>query len=304
MNQHPDIPNFAYAEGGVVAPLGFLSSGVSAGLKSGNKRDLALIAADKTCPAAAVFTTNKVAAAPVIVSRRHIERGVARAVVINSGNANACTGAQGQRDALAMADSVAAALGCPPQEVIVSSTGVIGVPLPISKVISAIPEAVEALDSRSGKEAWRVKRDVELSWATPILVKSGGRQELVTAGNKAVIAYDPATGRELWRMKGLESNAVPSPVAGDGVVVVSTGYPAKLAVVTQTGSTRIAIADRYVGGATGTTSPFPTLWKNGAVASATAASPMCFHSAAPAMLCRQVACVCMQPFGCPVLPEV
>ena len=94
---------------------------------------------------------------------------------------------------------------------------------------------VVALDRASGKEVWRVKRDVELSWATPILVKSGGRQELVTAGNKAVIAYDPATGRELWRMKGLESNAVPSPVAGDGVVVVSTGYPAKLAVAVQPG---------------------------------------------------------------------
>ena len=68
-----------------------------------------------------------------------------------------------------------------------------------------------------------MKRDVELSWATPILVKGGGRQELVTADNQAVIAYDPASGRELWRMKGLASNAVPSPVAGDGVARRSTG---------------------------------------------------------------------------------
>jgi len=153
MNEHPDIPGFAYADGGVVAPLGFRSSGVSAGLKSGNKLDLALIAAEKTIPAAAVFTTNKVAAAPVIVSRRHIAGGLARAVIINSANANACTGAQGQRDAVAMADAVAEALDCAASDVIVASTGVIGVPLPAGKVTAAVPGAVEALDSRSGDTA-------------------------------------------------------------------------------------------------------------------------------------------------------
>jgi glutamate N-acetyltransferase / amino-acid N-acetyltransferase len=153
MNEYPDIPGFAYADGGVVAPLGFLASGVSAGLKPEGKRDLAIIAAEKTVPAAAVFTTNKVAAAPVVVSRAHIAGGAARAVVINAGNANACTGAQGQRDAAATAATVAEALGCAPGEVIVSSTGVIGVPLPVEKLISAIPEAVDALDSRSGDHA-------------------------------------------------------------------------------------------------------------------------------------------------------
>jgi outer membrane protein assembly factor BamB len=94
-----------------------------------------------------------------------------------------------------------------------------------------------ALDSETGKEVWRVKRDVELSWATPILVKSGGRSELITAGNQAIIGYDPANGRELWRMKGLESNAVPSPVAGGDVVVVSSGYPTKIAVAVRPGGT-------------------------------------------------------------------
>ena len=74
-----------------------------------------------------------------------------------------------------------------------------------------------------------------MSWATPILVKSGGRDELVTAGNQAIIGYDPATGRELWRMKGLASNAVPSPVAGDGIVVLSAGYPTKLAMAVRPG---------------------------------------------------------------------
>jgi len=153
MTQHPDIPGFAFADGGVVAPRGFLASGVSAGLKSEGKRDLALVAAEKSVPAAAVFTTNQVAAAPVVVSRRHIANGLARAVVINAGNANACTGAQGEEDAISMARSVASALDCQPGEVVVSSTGVIGVPLPLDKIVSAVPDAVEALDSRAGDDA-------------------------------------------------------------------------------------------------------------------------------------------------------
>jgi glutamate N-acetyltransferase / amino-acid N-acetyltransferase len=153
MTEYPNIPGFAYADGGVVAPRGFLASGVSAGLKSEGKRDLALVVADRAVPAAAVFTTNKVAAAPVVVSRRHIAAGVARGVVLNAGNANACTGAQGERDAIAMADAVAASLTCAPDEILVASTGVIGVPLPVDKVVGAIPEAVAMLDSRSGDEA-------------------------------------------------------------------------------------------------------------------------------------------------------
>ena len=153
MSQTHDIPGFAYSEGGVVAPLGFLASGVSAGLKAGGKRDLALVVAEQTVPAAGVFTTNKVVAAPVIVSRRHIVGGLLRAVVINAGNANACTGVQGERDALATADALANALECAPDEVVVSSTGVIGVPLPVGKLLAAIPEAVGALDSRNGDDA-------------------------------------------------------------------------------------------------------------------------------------------------------
>lgn len=92
-----------------------------------------------------------------------------------------------------------------------------------------------AFDKKTGRPAWRVARTVQVSWATPILVKAGRRDELVTAGAEHVIAYDPATGRELWRMKGLESNAVPSPVAGEGVVVVSSGYPSKIAIAVKPG---------------------------------------------------------------------
>ena len=92
-----------------------------------------------------------------------------------------------------------------------------------------------ALHRRTGKEAWRVPRTIEVSWATPVVVSAAGRDELVTAGNQLVQAYDPATGRELWRMKGLESNAVTTPLVGDGVVVVSSGYPSKVSVAVRPG---------------------------------------------------------------------
>jgi outer membrane protein assembly factor BamB len=94
---------------------------------------------------------------------------------------------------------------------------------------------IAALDKRTGREVWRVPRKVQVSWATPILVNAGGRDELVTSGTELIIAYDPATGKELWRAKGLESNAVPSPVAGPDVVVVSAGFPAKLAMAIRPG---------------------------------------------------------------------
>ncbi len=94
---------------------------------------------------------------------------------------------------------------------------------------------VTALDKKTGKEVWRVPRKIEVSWATPVLVHAGDRDELITAGSQHVIAYDPATGKELWRMKGLASNAVPSPVVGEGVVVLSSGYPEKVAVAVRPG---------------------------------------------------------------------
>ena len=94
---------------------------------------------------------------------------------------------------------------------------------------------IAALDRKTGREAWRVARKVQVSWATPVIVKAGGRDELVTAGAEAIIAYDPATGKELWRAKGLESNAVPSPVTGPDVVVLTSGYPSKVAMAIKPG---------------------------------------------------------------------
>jgi outer membrane protein assembly factor BamB len=76
---------------------------------------------------------------------------------------------------------------------------------------------------------------VEISWATPILVRAGGRDELITLGNQVIVAYDPATGKELWTARGLKSNAVPSPVAGHGFVYAPTGYPSKLVMAIRPG---------------------------------------------------------------------
>jgi outer membrane protein assembly factor BamB len=94
---------------------------------------------------------------------------------------------------------------------------------------------IVALSKVTGKEAWRTPRKVQLSWATPVLVRAAGRDELVTAGTENAIAYDPATGKELWRVKGLESNAVPSPVVAGDIVVLSSGYPNKIAMAVRAG---------------------------------------------------------------------
>src|SRR5688500_9698991 len=131
----------APASGGVTAPQGFRSAALHCGIKaSPTSLDLTVLAADGTGSAAGIFTTNLALAAPVQVSKRHLERskGVARAIVVNSGCANACTGVQGMRDADRMAAEVAAGLGCSPEHVLVASTGVIGVNLQMEKVVSGI----------------------------------------------------------------------------------------------------------------------------------------------------------------------
>jgi glutamate N-acetyltransferase/amino-acid N-acetyltransferase len=139
---------------GVTAPLGFRAAAVAAGVKPG-RPDLALLVADATCPAAGVFTTNLAQAAPVLVSREHLAGGRARAVVVNAGCANAATGAGGLADAREMATAAAAALGCAAGEVVVASTGVIGVRLPMDKVRAGIAAAAGRLSREAGADAAR-----------------------------------------------------------------------------------------------------------------------------------------------------
>ena len=89
---------------------------------------------------------------------------------------------------------------------------------------------IVALDKKTGKEVWRTPRKVQVSWSTPLLVRGAKRAELITAGTENIISYDPATGKELWRHKGVESNAIPSPVANSDTVFIVAGYPKKIAL--------------------------------------------------------------------------
>jgi outer membrane protein assembly factor BamB len=86
---------------------------------------------------------------------------------------------------------------------------------------------IVALDKKTGKEVWKAPRKVQASWATPLIVRAGKRTELITSGNEWVISYDPKTGKELWTAKGHESNAIPTPVAGLGMVFITAGFPVK-----------------------------------------------------------------------------
>jgi glutamate N-acetyltransferase/amino-acid N-acetyltransferase len=137
----------------ITAPAGFRAAAAAAGIKP-DGLDVALIVADRTCPAAAVFTTNRAQAAPILVSREHLAaRGVARAVVVNAGCANAATGERGLADARETAAIVARELGCRPQEVVVASTGVIGTHLPMDKLRAGVAAAVPALSRAGGADA-------------------------------------------------------------------------------------------------------------------------------------------------------
>lgn len=139
---------FSNCEGGVCAAVGMRAAGISAGFRNDpNRRDLALVVADETCVCAATFTQNRFCAAPVQVSRERVARGRARAVLLNSGNANASTGAPGVGVAKATAALVAQELECDEQDVLVGSTGVIGRPLSIEHFLTGIPKAVCELDS-------------------------------------------------------------------------------------------------------------------------------------------------------------
>ena len=141
-----------------MGPKGFQAAGIACGIKAAaGAKDLALIYSAAPAQVAGLFTTNRVKAAPVLATRRRVRRGVCQALIVNSGNANACTGKQGLRDAEAMARLTAGALHIPHQHVLVSSTGVIGHPLPLERIEGGIsslaarlspdgfPDAAEAI---------------------------------------------------------------------------------------------------------------------------------------------------------------
>lgn len=134
-------------KGGVTAPKGFLASAVSAGIKNpdADRLDMALIYSKAPCIAAGTFTTSRVKAAPVRVSQAHLKNADVRAILVNSGNANACTGVNGVKDARLTARIVGRALGLKQSQVAVCSTGVIGLPMPMSRIEPQLPGLVDGL---------------------------------------------------------------------------------------------------------------------------------------------------------------
>ncbi len=158
--------------GNVTSVPGFLAGAVRAGIKHKDKLDLAILYSEAPCIAAGVFTTNQIRSAPVILSQRHIARGEAQAVVANSGCANACVGEQGLADATEMAKLTATKLNISLEKVLVASTGVIGVPLPMDRIRSALPKikptrtgghdfcrAIMTTDTRAKEIAVQIDRD-------------------------------------------------------------------------------------------------------------------------------------------------
>lgn len=141
------------AKKGVTFPLGFKAAGVKAGIKKSGNLDLAVIYTEKEAAVAGTFTQNQVFAAPVAVSKEVVKGGKAHAIVANAGCANACTGEQGLADAKAMASLTAKELGCGDTEVIVASTGVIGVNLPMDKMAAGIKNAVSELSEDGSSNA-------------------------------------------------------------------------------------------------------------------------------------------------------
>ena len=144
-----------YIDGGVTAPQGFLAAGVCAGIKAGNtsKNDVAIIYSQVPCTAAGVFTTNAVRAACIDFNKKQLAAGQAQAIIVNSGNANACTGVQGAKDNEEIAAVTAQSLQMDKKDIITASTGVIGVFMPMERMISGIESAAALLSPAGSPEA-------------------------------------------------------------------------------------------------------------------------------------------------------
>ena len=129
----------------IIPCAGFMAAGMAAGIKKNGRKDLGLIVCEGIADVAGLFTRNRVQAAPVLLDRERVRGGLCRAVIVNSGNANCCTGADGYANAVRMAQAAAAGLGFAEEQVLVASTGVIGEPLPVERIEQALPSLVEAL---------------------------------------------------------------------------------------------------------------------------------------------------------------
>ena len=169
---------------GVTAPQGFRAAGIHCGIKKPGLLDLALVVSERSGPIAGVFTMNQVVAAPVVVDRLHLRKGVGRAILVNSGNANACTGAKGLAAAKKTATLVARYVGVPAHQIFIGSTGVIGRVLPLNRIMKGIPNVFSQLSDRGGPDAARAIMTTDLRPKSIVLQDTiGGR--LITIGGMA-----------------------------------------------------------------------------------------------------------------------
>jgi len=168
------------SSGTVTSPRGFIAGAVHAGIKSGNRLDLAVFYSEVPCTAAGLFTTNQIKSAPVVLSQKHLMDNRAQAIVVNSGCANACTGEQGLADAAEMASLTAARLGMSPEDVLAASTGVIGVPLPIELIRAGI-DKIE-FSRRGGHELARAIMTTDTCAKEIAISVSMGGDEFTIAG--------------------------------------------------------------------------------------------------------------------------
>jgi glutamate N-acetyltransferase/amino-acid N-acetyltransferase len=180
----------------VTAAQGFVGNGMACGIKASGEPDLSLVATADGQPvaAAAVFPQNKSTAAPVVVTRRHLQatNGRAAAVILNSGNANAATGAPGKDAAERMCAATAQALGCKAEEVLVCSTGLIGIPLAVDKIEAAAADLVAARSVEGGVAAARAILTTD-THAKEVVVRSGGFTVGGMAKGAAMLAPNMAT---------------------------------------------------------------------------------------------------------------
>jgi glutamate N-acetyltransferase/amino-acid N-acetyltransferase len=169
---------------GITAPQGFQAAGIHCGIKKPTLLDLALVLSEQSGPVAGVFTKNQVVAAPVILDRLHLRQGIGRAILVNSGNANACTGAKGLAAAKKTARLLARHIGVPSHQVFIGSTGVIGRVLPVNRIIKSMPQLLTRLSDRGGLDAARAIMTTDIRPKSIALQDTIGNR-LITIGGMA-----------------------------------------------------------------------------------------------------------------------
>ncbi|MDE2027020.1 MAG: bifunctional glutamate N-acetyltransferase/amino-acid acetyltransferase ArgJ [Candidatus Omnitrophica bacterium] len=169
-------------KGGITAPKGFLANGLSAGIKRSGKPDLGVIVSEVPAVVAGVFTKNSIKAAPLIVSMEHIKKGIGRAVLVNSGNANCYTGETGLKYAYGSTQMASQLLGVKPEDVLVTSTGIIGKTLPYNKIIDALPALIKGLSRTGGVKFARAIMTTDLKLKECAVEITLGGKKVIVAG--------------------------------------------------------------------------------------------------------------------------